>query len=132
MNARSRFSCLLATVLWLLSLAPAGAAESVLIAVAAEGPEATAAVSKVAARAPYLLLFDHQGNLTAAMANPYRQAGGAAGPQVAQFLADQGAGVVIAGEFGAKMLTAMQNQGLEPRIADGTAATVVQALLNRQ
>ncbi|MFQ6759029.1 MAG: hypothetical protein D9V46_09980 [Deltaproteobacteria bacterium] len=106
------------------ALAAAGKA---VIAVAAEGSAPTAQISKLAARAPYFLLFDDKGQLAEALANPYRQGAGGAGPQVVDFLAAKGIKTVIAGEFGANMTNAMKNKGMTHRTATGPAVEAVKA-----
>jgi len=103
------------------------AAGKTVIAVAAEGSTPTAQVSKLAARAPYFLLFDDKGQLAEALANPYRQGAGGAGPQVVDFLAAKGIKTVIAGEFGANMTNAMKAKDMTHRIATGPAAEAVKA-----
>jgi len=97
-----------------------------LIAVAADGPTADAAVSRQAARCAYFLIFDGQGDWIESLANPYRQARGGTGPQVADFLAQKGVDTFIAGEFGTRMSDALQRKGVAMRIATGSALEVVQ------
>lgn len=110
----------------LLALAfPAAAFSQAVTAVAAEGAEPTAMISGVAARAPFLLFFDTQGNLAEAVANPYRAAGGSAGKQVADFIAAKGATVFIAGEFGGKLVTALKGHAISHQIASGPAIDAV-------
>lgn len=82
------------------------------IAVAAEGKTAAAKVSAVAARAPYFLIFDGFGKLLEAVDNPYQDAKGGAGTSVVPFLAQKGATVVVAGEFGENMIQAMKGKGI--------------------
>lgn len=130
MSAKLWFSTLLlGTMLLSMGLSAAAAAKTP-IAVAAEGQTAAAQVSKVAARAPYFLLFDAKGGLVEAVANPYLQAAGGAGPQVVDFLAARGVTTVAAGEFGSKMTAAMQAKGMTFKIAGGQAAIAVKSLIN--
>ena len=88
------------------------AADQGKIAVAAEGKTAAAKVSGVAARAPYFLIFDESGKLLEAVDNPYKAAKGGAGTSVVPFLAQKGATVVVAGEFGENMIQAMKSKGI--------------------
>lgn len=88
------------------------AADQGKIAVAAEGKTAAARVSGVAARAPYFLFFDGSGKFLEAVDNPYRTARGGAGTAVVPFLAQKGATVVVAGEFGENMIQAMKGKGM--------------------
>jgi predicted Fe-Mo cluster-binding NifX family protein len=88
------------------------AAEQGKIAVAAEGKTEAAKVSGVAARSPYFLIFDGSGKLLEAVDNPYKAAKGGAGTSVVPFLAEKGATVVVAGEFGENMTQAMKGKGM--------------------
>lgn len=104
---------------------PAMAAGQAVTAVAAEGDTAEAAVSNQAARAPYFLLFDEQGELVEALANPYRETAGGAGPLVAGFLAEKGIRTFIAAETGPRMEAVLHKSGIEIRTATGSAASAV-------
>lgn len=84
-----------------------------IIVVAAEGTEITSQISKVAARAPYFLFFDKQNNLLQVEANPYGSAAGGAGPKAALFLAEKKINLIIAEQFGHKMLDALKQHTIE-------------------
>jgi predicted Fe-Mo cluster-binding NifX family protein len=119
----------LMTSVWILSLAlSAMAAGEAVTAVAADGGTADAAVSQQAARAAYFLLFDEQGALVEAVANPYREAAGGAGPQVVAFLAEKGIRTFIAGEFGPRTEAILQGRGIKAMIAAGSAESVVRGM----
>jgi predicted Fe-Mo cluster-binding NifX family protein len=60
------------------------------------------------------------------MANPGASAAGGAGPQAAQFGADQGAKVVITGQVGPHALTTLNTLGI--RIYEATKGTVQEAV----
>jgi len=107
------------------------AAGKATIAVAAEGQTPSAQVSKLAARAPYFLLFDDKGQLAEAVANPHQQAAGGAGPQAVDFLAAKGVKTVIAGEFGVKMTEAMTGKGMTFKTAAGSAAEAVKNVVTK-
>ncbi len=83
------------------------------IAIGAEGKTASAKVSKVAARAPFFLIFDGSGKLLETVDNPYKDAKGGAGTSVVPFLAQKGATVVVAGEFGKNMIQGMKEKGMK-------------------
>lgn len=100
-------------------------------AVAAESESPDAQVSAQAARCPWFLLFDAQGNLVEAVANPHQRAAGGAGPQAAEFLASKGVQTVIAGEFGQKMADALKHRGMTFHTATGRAAESVRTILNQ-
>jgi predicted Fe-Mo cluster-binding NifX family protein len=84
-----------------------------LIAVAAESTELTSQISKVAARAPYFLIFDGENNLLQTTQNPHMDAAGGAGPKTAALLAEKKVSYVIAGQFGNKMLNALHSSKIE-------------------
>ena len=100
-----------------------------MIAVAAEGQTDTAQVSKVAARAPYYLFFNADGELVEAVANPHLNAAGGAGPQVVDFLAARGVTMVLAGEFGGKMTAAMETKNISFKAVDGEATAAVKSVI---
>jgi predicted Fe-Mo cluster-binding NifX family protein len=104
-------------------------AEQGKIAVGAEGKTATAKVSGVAARAPYFLMFDGSGKLLEAVDNPYKAAKGGAGTSVVPFLAQKGATVVVAGEFGENMIQAMKGKGMRYLEFKGSAEEALKKVL---
>ena len=99
------------------------------IAVAAEGKTAAAKVSAVAARAPYFLFFDGSGKLVETVDNPYKAAKGGAGTSVVPFLAEKGATMVVAGEFGKNMAQAMKAQGIRYLEFKGNAEGALKKVL---
>jgi predicted Fe-Mo cluster-binding NifX family protein len=101
-----------------------------IIAIAAEGKEPTAQVSKVAARAPAFLLFDGSGKFLEALHNPLKSAARSAGPLVVDFLASKGVTTLVAGGFGAKMVRAMQGKGIRFLEFEGSAKDAVQKVLS--
>ena len=129
----NRFYFILAMLLTLvLNITPPGmAGGEPVIAVAAAGETAEAQVSTQAARCPWFLLYDAQGNLVGAVANPHQQAAGGAGPQVVEFLAAKEIQTVIAGEFGGRMADALKSKGMTFRISAGTAADAVRTAINQ-
>ncbi len=100
-------------LLLLLSKPALAQKDEFIIVVAAEGTEITSQISKVAARAPYFLFFDKQNNLLQAEANPYGNAAGRAGPKAAIFLAEKKINLIIAEQFGHKMLDALKHHTIE-------------------
>ena len=91
------------------------------IAVASEGNSANSAVSDMAARAPYYLLFRLSGQFIGAVTNPCVAAPGPAAPSAARFLAEQGAGVLVAAEFGHKLISELDYQGIRHITMSGEA-----------
>lgn len=88
------------------------AADKGNIAIASKGKTPASEVSEVAARAPYFLIFDSTGKFLGAFENPFTAAKGGAGTAVVSFLEQKGAGMVVAGGFGMRMLNALSSQGM--------------------
>ncbi len=86
--------------------------EKIKIAVASGDKTAKASVSNKAAKCPYYLIFDSKGKLAEVIDNPYGDASRGAGPSAANFLAQQGVTLVIAGNFGSKMINTLKNKGI--------------------
>jgi len=86
--------------------------EKMKIAVAASSKTAKASVSNMAAKCPYYLIFNNKGELIEVIDNPYRDASGGAGPSAANFLAQRDVTIVIAGDFGSKMINTLKNKGI--------------------
>ena len=86
--------------------------EKIKIAVASSDKTAKASVSNEAAKCPYYLIFDSEGKLTEVIDNPYGDASGGAGPSVANFLAQRGVTIIIAGNFGSKMINTLESKGI--------------------
>ena len=105
------------------------AADQGKIAVAAEGKTAAAKVSGVAGRAPYFLIFDGSGKFLEAIDNPYKTAKRGAGTSVGPFLAQKGATVVVAGEFGENMIQAMKGKGIRYLEFKGSAEEALKKVL---
>lgn len=91
------------------------------IAVTAESARAEAPVSSVAARAPFILIFDAAGTLVQSHPNPAAANPGGAGPALAAWLAEQGVGTLVAGDFGAKLAQALKDRNIRMVQASGTA-----------
>jgi predicted Fe-Mo cluster-binding NifX family protein len=106
----------------LTALGYAAPADKTKIAVASDGNTPASAVSPVAARNSYYLIFDGKGAFIEAVANPHKNAGGGAGTLAVDFLAGKGAKTVIAGAFGDKMIAAMKTKGINYIEFKGTAA----------
>ncbi len=99
------------SVLLILSVCTCAAEkESVKIAVASTGKTTTDAVSNLAARCPYYLVFDGMGNLIEAILNPYRDTARGAGPSAANFLAEKSITIVVSENIGIKMINALKGK----------------------
>jgi len=124
---------LVLAVLWVLFLAmsvPALAqpVKSPMIAVSAIDKTASASVSGQAGRSPFFLFFDKQGTLVEAVANPYKDAGNAGIPTL-DFLAGKGVTVVVAEEFGSRIVEVMKGKGMRAVEFKGNAKDAVKRAL---
>lgn len=91
-----------------------------LIAVAANGNTAAAAVGAQAGRSPFFLFFDSKGTLVEAVANPNKDAPNAGIPSV-DFVASKGAKVLVAESFGGRIVEVMKDKGVRPVQFKGSA-----------
>ncbi len=112
-----------------LGLAISAPADSMKIAVAANGQEKDAIIGQRAARTPFFLFFDGKGNFLEALENPFCDQSRNAGPRAATFLADKGVTLVIAGSIGSKMEQALRDYQIEYAEQTGVAYDVVQSII---
>jgi predicted Fe-Mo cluster-binding NifX family protein len=99
------------------------------IAIAASNDDQNSQVSEQAGRAPYYLIFDEKGKLLEAIKNPFAVGGGGAGFGVAKMLADRGVDLVVAGDFGPNMISALQERNLKSKKMLGTIGDVIKQLI---
>ena len=104
--------------------------EKMKIAVAADSKTAKASVSNMAAKCPYYHIFNNKGELIEVIDNPYRDTSGGAGPLAANFLARRGVTILIAGNFGSKMVNTLENKGVTHFEFKGLADNAVKKVLN--
>ena len=117
-------------VLFLLFALAAGAsAAEMKIAVASAGQEKDAAINQQAGRTPFFLIFDNRGNFLETLENPARDQSRRAGPSAALFLADKDVTLVIAGDFGDKMIQVLDEHHIQYVEKSGTADSVVTTVL---
>ena len=107
----------------------AGEPENLKIAVAANGKSAQASVSNMAAKCPYYLIFNNKGEMIEVVDNPYRDASGGAGPLAANFLARKDINIVIAGNFGSKMVNTLESKSVTHFEFKGVADNAVKKVL---
>jgi len=100
------------------------------IAVASSGKTSKASVSNKAAKCPYYLIFNSKGELIEVIDNPYRDASGGAGPSAAHFVARTGATMVIAGNFGSKMINTLKSTSITHFEFKGSVDDAVKRVLN--
>ena len=99
------------------------------IAIATMNKEATAQISAQAGRSPFFLLFDEQGVVMEVLKNPFSVGGGGAGFGVAKMLSDKDVTTVAGEKFGANMIGALKDRGIQHEEIEGTAQDAVQKIL---
>ncbi len=107
-------------------------AQDMKIAVAANAPESMAPISEVAARAPYFLFFDGQGNLLETMANPGADRSSGAGSSTADLLHEKKVTVFVAGRVGERMKNALKWYHIEIIEQTGVAHDMVRSFIKKQ
>ena len=98
------------------------------IAVAANGSAPGSTVNTHLASSPYFLIFDQKRNLLEAVENPYKGAE-SPGPDIVNFLSGRGATVVIAGDFGPKIVDVMKAKRIWPIRFNGSAQDALAKVL---
>ena len=100
-----------------------------LIAVASLDRAEKSQISDRAARAPYYLLFDESGKLLEVIVNPFYDSARSAGPKVANLLIGKNVTIVVAEDFGSKMITALDKEGINYYKASGIVKEAVEELI---
>ncbi len=98
------------------------------IAISASGTDQNAQLDPRFGRCQYFVIVDTESGETTSVQNPAQFAGGGAGPQAAQTVADQGAEVVLTGNVGPNAHRALQ--AAEVTVVTGASGTVSEALQN--
>lgn len=70
-------------------------------------------------RCAYFIVVDTETKAWQAFTNPAADAGGGAGPQAVQFIAEQGAEAIVSGRYGPNAFTALQAAGLRAFLGKG-------------
>ena len=103
------------------------------VAVAANGMDLDAQLSPIFGRCPQFVFVDTESMQFEALANPAGGARGGAGIQASQFIIQQGAKAVVAGNLGPNAAAVLKSAGLVTYIADqGTVKEAVEALKSGQ
>ena len=103
------------------------------VAITAGEPKFEAELEPRFGRCAYFLIVDTETQDWKPMQNPAAEAMGGAGPQAAQFLADQEVEAVISGEFGPNAYTALEAGGIRMfRAQVEPIDTLVEKLLTDQ
>jgi predicted Fe-Mo cluster-binding NifX family protein len=99
------------------------------VAVAANDKTTSASVGNQLGRSPYFLLFDKQGTLIEAVANPYKDGGNSGIPSI-DLLAGKGVTVMVAEGFGPRIVEVMKGKGMRPVEFKGNAKDAVKKALD--
>lgn len=86
-------------------------------------------ISDRAARAPYYLFFDESGKLLDVIVNPFYDSVRSAGPKVANLLIGKNVTIVVAGDFGNKMITALDKEGINYYKSTGIVKKAVEEFI---
>ncbi|MEJ2744678.1 MAG: NifB/NifX family molybdenum-iron cluster-binding protein [bacterium] len=100
------------------------------VAVTAQGQDMEALVDPRFGRCQYFLFVDTETMQAEAVKNPAREAGGGAGIQAGQLVADRGAEAVITGDVGPNASRVLIGAGM--KVYTGAAGTVREAVQNFQ
>jgi predicted Fe-Mo cluster-binding NifX family protein len=121
---------LLALLLAFMLLWPAStsASDPLRFAVATTGGESDSAISPEAARAPFILIFDHRGELAEVIRDRTVPTGGA-GPETARLLQGKKVTHFLAKEFGPKLVQALDQAGIKHVEGQGPAREAVLQLI---
>jgi len=96
------------------------------IAISSNGADQNAQVDPRFGRCPYFVIIDTESGKTEAIANAAQSAGGGAGIQAAQTVADQGAETVLTGNVGPNAHRALQ--AAQITVITGVSGSVSDAL----
>lgn len=99
------------------------------IAISTKGDSISSPFDPRFGRAAHFVLVDDASGSWESRANPASSAGGGAGVQAAQFIANQGAGAVISGDFGPNAFEALSAAGVQMIQADDRSSLTAQELL---
>ena len=88
------------------------------IAIASEQKDENGEISQRAGRATYYLLFENN-KLKEVIKNPFAVGGGGAGWSIAYMLADKKVDLVIAGNIGGNMQTALKEKNIKYKESTG-------------
>jgi predicted Fe-Mo cluster-binding NifX family protein len=112
-------STVLVVVFLLTGMAVAEQKGKICVATKEKSPEA--AVSDLAAQAPYLLIFDQKGNFVEAVENPVKGKN-EAGKLMIGFLVEKGVTAIIGRDYCGDIIDILKNKGISPYNVEGSAA----------
>ena len=114
------------TVFFTLSLIiPLGTLSADKLAVAADGIDASASISTRASRAAFFLIFEQDGQLVDSLKNTAAEKSGGASSAAVKLLEQYRVNTLIAGDFGEKMLNALNERKIKHIIATGKVTDAI-------
>ena len=119
-------STVLVVVFLVVGVAFAEQNGKIMVATKQKSPEA--AVSDLAAQAPYFLIFDNKGNFVEAIENPLR-GNVESGKLMLAFMLEKGITEVIGRDFCGDIISIYKDKGITPYNFEGSAAEAVTKLL---
>ncbi len=99
------------------------------IAIAVTDKNQNSQISEKAGRTPYYLIFNEEGEVLKEISNPFLRDKGGAGVAVANMLADEEINVVVAGDFGRKMIDVLEHKGIKYYQEEGSAKAALQKVI---
>jgi predicted Fe-Mo cluster-binding NifX family protein len=126
-----KVAVVLCSILLVVPLSIAGQDRTDKIAIASEGKTIDSSVGGKAARCKHFLIFDEEGKLKDVLDNPYKDAPSGAGAMTADFLADKGVQLLVAGNIGQKMITALKANKIAHLQFSGTVEDALQHALEK-
>lgn len=82
------------------------------IAISSKNDNINSEMSEKAGRSPYYLIFEDN-NLVESIKNPFATGGGGAGFGVIQMLSNKNVDMIISGDFGPNLLTALKEKNMK-------------------
>jgi predicted Fe-Mo cluster-binding NifX family protein len=92
------------------------------VAITTTAPRLEASLDPRFGRSAYFIVIDSETNEWEALSNPAANAGGGAGAQAAQFIADMDTQAIISGRFGPTAYKALDAADIQMYIAEGAQA----------
>lgn len=96
------------------------------IAIASTTQAPDAQVAMHAARAPYYLILDTEGDLYEVFSNPVAQIERGAGPKAAAFLVQHNVNMFVAGKFGHRFRVALEENNIVCEERHGSVVDVIE------
>ena len=113
------------------SAGDAATQKQVLLAIAAEGPEKTAAITHLTGRAPFFQVYDRKSNPIEVIKNIYLVEEVNIGPQAAALLGEKQVAILVGGLAGPKMTDVLEEKNIRFVYRKGVVLDVIKELKAR-